>query len=146
MSADADLRERAAKTLLGGKGRIEARAAGYTPAEAACRWYSDDALEAVEAALEDDRVAVTDDLLAAVREDAEVDDATAASVTADMPLDRNPHRNPETAETPGTDSVGRFAARGGDVIDVTDPSTVDHYVSCGCERVQDNDTDDTDSP
>jgi hypothetical protein len=82
MSAD-DLTDQAAKTLLGGKGRIEARAAGYTPAEAARRWYDDDALEAVEAALEDDRVAVTDDLLANLREDAELDDATAAAVTGD---------------------------------------------------------------
>ena len=43
----------------------------------------DDALETVEATLEDDRVDVTDDLLAAVREDAELDDATAAAVTGD---------------------------------------------------------------
>lgn len=83
MSADDDHRERAAKTLLGGKDRIEARAAGFTPVEAARRWYSDDALKAVEAALEDDRVAVNDNLLAAVREDAEMDDATAAAVTGD---------------------------------------------------------------
>lgn len=82
MSAD-DLTDQAAKTLLGGQGRIEARAAGHTPVEAARRWYDDDALEAVETALEDDRVAVTDDLLAAVREDAELDDATSAAVTGD---------------------------------------------------------------
>jgi hypothetical protein len=83
MPTDDDRRERAAKKLLGGKGHIQARAAGYTPVEAARRWYSDDALEAVEAAQEDDRTELTDDLLAAVREGGELDDATAAAVTGD---------------------------------------------------------------
>jgi hypothetical protein len=83
MSADEDVTDQAAKTLLGGKGRIEARAAGYTPAEAARRWYGTDTLDAVEAALDDDTVALTDELLAAIRDDGRTDLNAAAEKTND---------------------------------------------------------------
>ena len=81
MSTD-DLQEQAAQKLLSGRDRIKAKAHGLTPVQAARRHYGDNALEAVEVALKDDRVAVTDDLLASVRED-----ATAA--TADVDADRD---------------------------------------------------------
>jgi hypothetical protein len=99
MSADDGdaVREQAAKKLLGGRDRIKAKAHALTPVQAARRWYSDDALEAVEAALEDDRVELTDDLLAAVREDAELDDATAAAVTGDD-VDPDPDGSAGSAE------------------------------------------------
>jgi hypothetical protein len=81
---DADaVREQAAKQLLGGRDRIKAKAHGLTPVQAARRWYSDDALEAVEAALDDDRAAVTDELLATVRDDErDLEDLDQSAVTA----------------------------------------------------------------
>lgn len=79
MSTDEDLRNRAAKTLLGGRGRIEAKAFGLTPEQAARRQYGADAIDAVEAALVDDHVELTDELLAAVRDDNDLDDARAAA-------------------------------------------------------------------
>lgn len=78
-----DNRVQAAKALLVRKGRIDARAAGYTPAEAARRWYGDDTLEAVEAALEDDTVALTDELLSAIRDDSRTDLNAASQDTSD---------------------------------------------------------------
>jgi hypothetical protein len=68
-------REQAAKHLLGGRDRIKAKAHGLTPVQAARRWYDDDALDAVEAALTDDNVELTADLLATVRDadDADTD-------------------------------------------------------------------------
>jgi len=73
-----DLRERAAKTLLDGRERIRAKAHGKTPVEAARDQYGDDALEATAAALDDD-INLTDDLLAAIRDDADLDDVEAAA-------------------------------------------------------------------
>lgn len=78
-----DPREQAAQKLLSGRDRIEAKAHGMTAVQAAREHYGDDALEAVELALKDNRVELTDDLLASVREDAtdatvEVDDGRGA--------------------------------------------------------------------
>jgi hypothetical protein len=78
MSSDDDRRERAAKMLLGGRERIRAKAHGKTPVQAAQDQYGDDALEATAAALADD-IDLTDDLLAAIRDDAELNDAEAAA-------------------------------------------------------------------
>jgi hypothetical protein len=80
MSTDDDRRERAAEKLLGGRERIRAKARGETPVEAAQDQYGDDALEATAAALADD-IDLTDDLLAAIRDDAELDDAEAAAAS-----------------------------------------------------------------
>jgi hypothetical protein len=80
MSTDDDRRERAAEKLLGGRERIRAKARGETPVEAAQDQYGDDALEATAAALADD-IDLTDDLLAAIRDDAELDDAEAAATS-----------------------------------------------------------------
>jgi hypothetical protein len=80
MSTDNDRRERAAEKLLGGRERIRAKARGETPVEAAQDQYGDDALEATAAALADD-IDLTDDLLAAIRDDAELDDAEAAATS-----------------------------------------------------------------
>jgi hypothetical protein len=80
MSTDDDRRERAAKTLLGGRERIRAKAHGKTPVEAAQDQYGDDALEATAAALADD-IDLTDDLLATIRDDTELDDAEAAATS-----------------------------------------------------------------
>jgi len=95
-SDDHDLdavREQAAKTLLGGRGRIKAKAHGLTPVQAARRWYGDDTLDTIGATLEQDHVELTDDLLAAIRDgdDGEIDidldqvlaDARAAAGRAD---------------------------------------------------------------
>jgi hypothetical protein len=68
-------------------------------------------------------------------------DRAPVDVDPDADLDRNPRRGDDTVDTPGIYGMGRFAARAGDVIDVTDPATVDHYVSRGWERVEDADTD-----
>lgn len=69
------VREQAAKTLLGGRGRIKAKAYGLTPVQAARRWYGDDTLDTIGATLEQDHVELTDDLLAAIRDgdDGEID-------------------------------------------------------------------------
>jgi len=56
---------------------------------------------------------------------------------------RNPHTGTETADTPGIDHMGRFTAHGGDVVDVIDPATVDHYLNRGWEQVENDDTDQT---
>lgn len=97
---DADaVREQAAKQLLGGRDRIKAKAHGLTPVQAACRWYNDDALEAVEAALEDDRVSVTDELLATVRDDErDLEDLDQSAVTASTAdAGSGPHTDSATA-------------------------------------------------
>jgi len=85
-SDDHDLdavREQAAKTLLGGRGRIKAKAYGLTPVQAARRWYGDDTLDTIGATLEQDHVELTDDLLAAIRDG---DDGEMYEPTDDSPV------------------------------------------------------------
>jgi hypothetical protein len=86
MSTD-DPQEQAARKLLSGRDCIKAKAHGLTPVQAARKCYGDNALEAVEVALKDDQVAVTDDLLATVRKDtsstigADADDVDTTSLS-----------------------------------------------------------------
>lgn len=79
MSSDDHL-ERAAKSLLGGRDRIRARARGETPVEAARHRYGDDALKATAAALYAPDVELTDDLLAAIRDDGNLEDVDATAI------------------------------------------------------------------
>jgi hypothetical protein len=78
MSAD-DTRDRAAKRLLTGKERIQAKAKALPPVQAAREQYGDDALETVQDAMEASDVELTDDLLAAIRSG---DDDVAAELSA----------------------------------------------------------------
>jgi GTP-sensing pleiotropic transcriptional regulator CodY len=79
MSADVtDTRVQAAKALLGGQGRMAAKAQDLTPVQAARDRYGTDVLDAVEDALNDDRVTLTDAVLTALRDGAELDSVTAA--------------------------------------------------------------------
>ena len=78
MSAD-DTRDRAAKRLLTGEERIQAKAKALPPAQAAREQYGDDALETVQDVMGASDVELTDDLLAAIRSG---DDDIAAELSA----------------------------------------------------------------
>jgi hypothetical protein len=54
----------------------------------------------------------------------------------DAAPDRNPARGEDDLDTLGFDSSGRFAAKPGTVVDVTDPDTVDQYTARGWEVVE----------
>jgi hypothetical protein len=74
-----DLRDRAARNLLSGRDMIRAKARGKTRVEAAREQYGADALEAAAAALDAPDAALTDDLLAALRDDGDLDDVVMAA-------------------------------------------------------------------
>lgn len=84
MSGDiTDTRVQAAKALLGGQGRIAAKAQDLPPVQAARDRYGADAIDAAEAALNDDRVELTDDVLAAIRNGDDLDSLTAGATDLD---------------------------------------------------------------
>jgi hypothetical protein len=74
-----DTRVQAAKCLLNGHERIAAKAQDVSAVKAARDRYGTDALDAVEAALDDDRVEVTDRILAAIRDGDDLDSITAGA-------------------------------------------------------------------
>jgi len=74
-----DIRDRAARNLLSGRDLIHAEARGKTRVEAAREQYGADALEAAAAALDAPDVALTDDLLAALRDDGDLGDVVEAA-------------------------------------------------------------------
>lgn len=138
MSTD-DPREQAAQKLLTGRDRIKAKAHGRTAVQAARRRYGDNALEAVEVALKDDRVAVTDDLLASVRED-----ATAATDDVDADRDSDGSGNSSAEILNAADFVSRKekrrkrveASRQSRKNRVTDPDEIALAAMDGDDRVE----------
>lgn len=54
----------------------------------------------------------------------------------DAAPDRNPFRGADDLDTLGVDSTGRFAAKPGAVVDVSDSDTVDQYTARGWEVVE----------
>lgn len=84
MPADiTETRVQAAKRLLNGSERIAAKAQDVPPVQAARDHYGTDALDAAEAALKDDRVELTDSVLAAIRDGDDLDRITAGATDLD---------------------------------------------------------------
>jgi hypothetical protein len=78
-----DTRVQAAKRLLDGRERIAAKAQDVSAVQAARDHYGTDALDAAEAALEDDRVELTDGVLDAIRDGDDLDSITAGATDLD---------------------------------------------------------------
>lgn len=74
-----DTRVQAAEHLLNGRERIAAKAQDMTVVQAARDRYGTDALDATEAVLNDDRVEVTDRILAAIRDGDDLNSITAGA-------------------------------------------------------------------
>jgi len=54
----------------------------------------------------------------------------------DAAPDRNPRRGTDDSDPLGVDTLGRFFAKPGAVVDVTDPDTVEEYTARGWEVVE----------
>lgn len=83
-----DTRVQAAERLLNGRERIAAKAQDMTVVQAARDRYGTDALDAAEAALDDDRVELTDSALAAIRDGDDPNSITAGATDLDGPVYR----------------------------------------------------------